>query len=306
MSVSDHPICERVPRRDRQIAARRRGLLLAILLACAGFYVGLGSPPVWALFLLPLLFAVTQFFERGALLTTAVVAVAYFVRLQSEGGITSTDLGDGLMALALFGGAGLALGQILHRQKRREQTLQAGTLNDHLTGLYNYRSFTDLLGRETSRVRRYGGHLTLIMLDLDHFKRFNDRYGHEGGNLLLRRFGEELRELVRDADVAARYGGEEFAVLIRGHELDGLLLAERIRSAVLTMRVLIDGEEAYVTVSAGVASLPDDAATEEELIECADAALYASKQAGRNLVTGHSMGLSRRPRERRLRAVANG
>jgi diguanylate cyclase (GGDEF)-like protein len=306
VSAVDHPIEERPSRRDRQIAARRRGVLLVLLAACLGVSIGLGSPPVWALFLVPLLLAVTQLYERGAALTTAAAAIACVVRLQVADGITPAGLRDGLIAVALFGGFGLALGRLLRRQRRREGALEAGTLNDRLTGLYNYGSFADLLFRETSRVQRYGGRLTLVMLDLDRFKRFNDRFGHEAGNLLLRRFGETLRGLVRDADIAARYGGEEFAVLIRGDELDGMRLAERIRTAVLTMRIMVDGEEAYVSASAGVACLPDDAATQEELVEHADAALYASKQAGRNLVTGYTLGLGRRRKERRLRAVANG
>jgi diguanylate cyclase (GGDEF)-like protein len=83
-------------------------------------------------------------------------------------------------------------------------------------------------------------------------------------------------------------------------------LAERIRTMVLTMRIPVDGEEVYVSVSGGVACFPDDAVTQEELVEHADAALYASKQAGRNLVTGFTLGLSQRRKERRLRAVVNG
>jgi diguanylate cyclase (GGDEF)-like protein len=303
VSIATHPITSHPPRRDRQIIARRRGILLALLIACLGLSIGLGTPPVWTLFLVPLLLGVTQFHERGAVATTAVAGVAYFVRLQVDGGITLTGLRDGLIALVLFGGFGLALARLLRRQRQRAAALEADTLHDRLTGLYSHGTFADLLFHETSRVRRYGGSLTLIMLDLDHFKRFNDRYGHEAGNALLRRFGEALHGLVRDVDIAARYGGEEFAVLLRGDELDGLRLAERIRAAVMTMAVKVDGEDAYVTVSAGVACYPDAAADHEELVEHADAALYASKQAGRNLVTGFTLGLSRRRKERRLRVV---
>ncbi len=89
---------------------------------------------------------------------------------------------------------------------------------DRLTGLYNYGTFVDYLHNEVTKIDRYGGELSLIMLDLDHFKQFNDKHGHEAGNELLRRVGATLRATVRDADMAARYGGEEFAVLIRGDE----------------------------------------------------------------------------------------
>ena len=124
------------------------------------------------------------------------------------------------------------------------------------------------------------------MLDLDHFKQFNDRHGHETGNDLLRRVGATVGALVRDADMAARYGGEEFAVLIRGDETHGYELAERLRRAVETVAVEVrGGEQVFATVSAGVASYPAGAADETELIERADDALYESKRRGRNRVT---------------------
>ena len=123
------------------------------------------------------------------------------------------------------------------------------------------------------------------MLDLDHFKQFNDRHGHEAGNALLRRVGATLRGAVRDADIAARYGGEEFAVLIRGDETHGYELAERLRRAVETVAVEARGGEVSCTISAGVASYPEGAADETQLVERADDALYESKRRGRNRVT---------------------
>ena len=124
------------------------------------------------------------------------------------------------------------------------------------------------------------------MLDLDHFKQFNDRHGHEAGNELLRRVGAAIGSLVRDADVAARYGGEEFAVLIRGDESQGYELAERLRGAVETVTVEVrGGEQVCTTISAGIATYPAGAADEAELIESADAALYETKRRGRNRVT---------------------
>jgi len=164
--------------------------------------------------------------------------------------------------------------------------LAASTLTDRLTGLYNYGTFVDYLHNEVTKVDRYGGDLSLIMLDLDHFKQFNDRHGHETGNDLLRRVGATIRALVRDADVAARYGGEEFAVLIRGDEMQGCELAERLRRAVESTAVSArGGEQVYASVSAGVATYPAGARDETELVEHADAALYQSKNRGRNRVT---------------------
>jgi len=294
VSAASQPRIRCEPRRERQVVLRRFRVFLLLIALCMAVTVAVGRPSVWAVFLVPLLVGTLGFYELGI-----------------DGSLMSAVPWDGLIALALFTGCGLLLGRVLRRQRQREDRLAAGALHDRLTGLYNYGTFADLLHREVSRADRYGGRVTLIMLDLDRFKRFNDRHGHEAGNLLLRSLGELLRGLVRDADIAARYGGEELAVVIRGDELDGVLLAERIRAAVLTMRIPVDGEEAYVSVSAGVACYPDGAADEAELVEQADAALYVSKQAGRNLVTGHSLGLSRDGRrraaaERRLRAVASG
>ncbi|MBN2205527.1 MAG: GGDEF domain-containing protein, partial [Thermoleophilia bacterium] len=163
-----------------------------------------------------------------------------------------------------------------------------------LTGLYNYGTFVDALHNEARKVDRYGGQLTLLMLDLDHFKRFNDRHGHEAGNEVLRSVGALLRASVRDADLAARYGGEEFAVLIRGDEQQGYELAERLRHAVERTGIdLRRGTEAGVTVSVGVAGVTVSVGVagaaqrpvdEAALVERADEALYAAKARGRNRV----------------------
>ena len=140
-----------------------------------------------------------------------------------------------------------------------------------------------------TKADRYGGELTLLMFDLDHFKRFNDRHGHEAGNDLLRRVGATLQAVVREADMAARYGGEEFALLISGDAQSGLELAERVRRAIETTAVELRGGEAvYVTASAGVATYRRGSHDETLLIEQADMALYESKRAGRNRVTVHA------------------
>ena len=149
------------------------------------------------------------------------------------------------------------------RATTQHALLAASSLRDRLTGLYNYGTFIDYLHNEVTKIDRYGGELCLIMLDLDHFKQFNDTHGHETGNELLRRVGATLRALVRDADMAARYGGEEFAVLILGDETDGYELAERLRHAVeaITLEAR-DGERVYATISAGIAAYPIGAGDE--------------------------------------------
>jgi len=201
----------------------------------------------------------------------------------------------------------LLLGRRQRHNKRLQTALATSSLTDRLTGVYNYGTFVDHLSSEVRTAERYGGELSLIMLDLDHFKRFNDAHGHQAGNALLRELGATLRGLLRGADIVARYGGEEFVVLVRGGELDGLRLAERIRRAVLLLRVPVQDGEAYVTVSCGVASYPSDARDATRLIEYADTALYASKQGGRNCVCGHALGKveDRAARKGSLRAVGS-
>ncbi len=113
------------------------------------------------------------------------------------------------------------LGRVQRDQHLLRGLLAASSLTDRLTGLYNYGTFVDYLHNEVTKADRYGGRLTLIMFDLDHFKRFNDEHGHEAGNDLLRRVGATLQAVVREADMAARYGGEEFTLLIRGDADDG-------------------------------------------------------------------------------------
>jgi diguanylate cyclase (GGDEF)-like protein len=291
--------------RDRCILVRRLTLLVAVLAACSALALTVGEPPVWCLFLLPLIAAASLLEVAGALLVAAIATCVELLHLQLMGVLSGAGWRSTLLAGVIFAAGGCVLGRLRHRQRVQERRLAENGIIDRLTGLHNYGAFADILERQVSIVDRYGGQATLVMIDLDRFKRFNDTFGHEAGNLALEQFGETLRRLVRGADVAARYGGEEFAVLISGAELDGMRLAERIRREVLTQPVRVRGEQVYISVSAGVATYPDCAASATELVERADAALYESKEAGRNAVTGYTIGASG-PSRSRLRAVANG
>jgi len=284
---------------------RRLSLLMAVLVVCSAFVLTVGEPSVWCLFLLPLIAAAFLLEVAGATLVATIATCVELLHLQVLGVLSGAGWRSTLLAGVLFGLAGCVLGRLHHRHRLQERRLSENGITDRLTGLHNYAAFADILERQVSVVDRYGGQATLVMMDLDRFKRFNDTFGHEAGNLALEQFGETLRRLVRDADVAARYGGEEFAVLISGAELDGMRLAERIRREVLTQPVRVRDEQVYVSVSAGVATYPDCAASASELIEHADAALYLSKESGRNAVTGYTIGASGASRSR-LRAVANG
>ena len=161
---------------------------------------------------------------------------------------------------------------------------------DALTGLYNHRVFQGTLSSEIQRAGRYDEPLSLILLDIDHFKQFNDRYGHQLGDVVLRDVATVARRSVRTTDIAARYGGEEFAILLPNTSAgEAAAMAERLRANIEQHRVPHENLLLKVTISAGVATFPEHAASPNSLVAEADAALYRSKGAGRNMVT-QSMG----------------
>jgi diguanylate cyclase (GGDEF)-like protein len=158
-------------------------------------------------------------------------------------------------------------------------------ITDGLTGLYNRRHFYQVLEQELARAVRYKGQASLIILDIDDFKRFNDTYGHLPGDRLLQDAGHLLRGLSRKVDTVARYGGEEFVVLMPQTDKAGAIaLAERILTAAPGEwgHGLAGGQQ--VTFSAGVATDPADATAPEELVHAADTALYQAKREGKNRV----------------------
>jgi len=159
---------------------------------------------------------------------------------------------------------------------------------DPLTGVYNRRFFDDYVATEMQRVARYGGTMAVAMIDVDHFKQFNDRFGHGVGDIALRHVARTLRLSVRRSDIVARYGGEEFVVLFREAGLQQALdLVERIRQAVQARpHQIADAGAVHTTVSAGVASWPEDGPEVGDLLAAADRRLFVAKEAGRNRVVG--------------------
>ena len=162
------------------------------------------------------------------------------------------------------------------------QSLREAAATDPLTGIANRRAFEEALDREITRTCRTGEPLTLVMLDLDHFKQVNDVHGHQKGDELLRRVAASLLANCRDMDIAARYGGEEFAVILTdcGAE-EAATTAVRLWAGAAD----IDGDLA-LTVSAGYATFPDHVTNREALISAADKALYDAKATGRNRIVG--------------------
>jgi len=162
-------------------------------------------------------------------------------------------------------------------------------MRDGLTGLYNRRAFDGQLGHALGREDRQKGRLGLVLLDIDHFKKLNDTFGHPAGDAVLRHTAHVVEHHLRRADEAARFGGEEFALILPATDEAGALrLAERVRGGVEKAQLVFEGARLSVTVSLGVAVWPSDGKDEETLLAAADRALYAAKQAGRNRVAAAS------------------
>ena len=175
------------------------------------------------------------------------------------------------------------------RNLRSVEEARREAVTDDLTALYNRRACDKRLAEEVDRAQRYGRPFSVLMVDVDHFKAVNDRYGHPGSDLVLKQVAQRLARQLRQVDVAARYGGEEFMVILP--ETPGesaALVADRICRAIAAETVAMpSGDEVPVTVNIGVASFPDDADTRDGLISAADRALYAAKHTGRNQAGRH-------------------
>ncbi len=160
------------------------------------------------------------------------------------------------------------------------------SITDELTGIANRRHFEWRLAEEVERARRYQYPLSALMLDLDHFKRVNDTYGHQIGDIVLQQIAQRLKRVLRRTDFLARYGGEEFVVLAPQTPADrALILAERLRQVIAESPISVSPDlQLRITISIGVAVFPEHAQNGNELVRAADEALYKAKQTGRNRV----------------------
>jgi diguanylate cyclase (GGDEF)-like protein len=160
------------------------------------------------------------------------------------------------------------------------------TIIDELTETYNYRYFVQKLQEEKKRAYRYNLQLSLIMVDIDWFKKINDSYGHEVGNVVLKELSDVIKGCIRDVDIFCRYGGEEFVVILpQTPQVEASRIGERIRERVEQMVVDAGNERRLkITVSVGVTSYPENGKSHEDLVSIADQALYRAKGAGKNSV----------------------
>jgi len=167
---------------------------------------------------------------------------------------------------------------------RLNETLREQAVRDGLTGVFNRRFMEESLAREIAKAKRSLSPVSVVMLDLDHFKMFNDDFGHEAGDILLQKLAALLQSSFREADVVCRYGGEEFVLMLPGASLDyARMRTEEIQESLRSMTVQYRGRFLRaLTISAGLATLPDHGLTGEELLKAADTALYRAKNEGRD------------------------
>ncbi len=205
------------------------------------------------------------------------IGVVHFQVIDS-GALSETAM---LMANMFAEQVGLSVANLRLREALRDQSIR-----DALTGLFNRRYLEETLEREIRRAVRSEQVLGVLMLDLDHFKKFNDTFGHEAGDTVLREAAAFLTRSVRAEDIVCRFGGEEFVIILPLADVKGTQArAERIRSKLRELTILHQGKAVgMVTVSVGVAALPQHGTTPKTLLESADAALYRAKREGRDRV----------------------
>lgn len=218
---------------------------------------------------------------EGLLLAIPPLAGMLFLAVKADVLLEIPTLGSAILALLLVS---LAIWAAVS-QLRMLMYLYRQATRDPLTGLNNRRLLMDRLSEEEQRAARSKQPMSIMMLDLDKFKRVNDSYGHHAGDIVLTRFAKIARKAIRTTDIIGRYGGEEFLVVFPNTTVaQGLIIAERLRQAVADASFLLDnGQEINATVSIGFAEmLPKE--TSASLIERADAAMYTAKESGRNRV----------------------
>lgn len=256
----------------------------------------------------PSLFAGHAPLRSAAAILAAAAVLLVGWRLLAAGRTTLPLWAEIVPDLVLLLVACLALSAVFLRELSRTAEL---AITDGLTGLFNHRHMQQRLAEEVARAERFGQPVSVLMIDIDRFKRFNGAYGHLAGDRVLAAISRLIRETIRATDIPARYGGEELAVILPQTTLvNACGLAERLRVAVegLKFQPRRAAQPVRVTISLGVATYPEHATTTAELIDGADKALFQAKRDGRNLVRAFERREHRREpvpaAERRRPAVA--
>lgn len=280
-----------------------------------GLCTGLLKCPLWMAVALwisatlhPILFRGHRGFAESAMLLTAgsvigVVANGGQVQLETTPAVTVLSIAFLTVYLLILTfdsyGRAATLAAVRRELRQSQQSLQQRLAEiealqaqlseqanrDPLTGLYNRRYLDTTLGRELAQAQRHGHGASLLLLDIDHFKRINDDFGHPAGDEVLRQVGNVLHRLSRKSDLVCRFGGEEFLLWLPNTPPDKAREhAEKIRLALQACKVGVDSQTRRIQASVGIASLSEEANTPEAMIACADSALYAAKHGGRNQV----------------------
>ncbi|HUI93156.1 MAG TPA: GGDEF domain-containing protein [Chitinivibrionales bacterium] len=173
---------------------------------------------------------------------------------------------------------------LLDELDKKNKELTELSITDGLTGLYNHRYLQERLEFEFKRAKRYGGNLSCLMIDIDHFKMLNDTYGHQCGDFVLRELSNLFRSRSREVDICGRYGGEEFLIITNIALGDAAQFAGKLRTAVNCHDFIFEGAALRVAVSIGIAEFNPALKDRLELISRADRAMYQAKQDGRNLI----------------------
>ena len=280
------------------------GICFALLLLIAatvvfGYVATPLAPFARAFVILPfIIWAAFRFSQREVMtVTAAVCGIAVWDTVKNLGASSSASLNESLLLLLAFTSTlvitGLVLSAVVGERSRAMEDLKAAlrdlhkqAVTDPLTRLLNRRYLGEFLPREVIRARRRRDSLAVIMLDLDHFKRINDEFGHEAGDIVLTQVAALLMAHIRGSDIACRYGGEEFVLVLPDTTPEGARhRAEQIRSAVKGLKVEHGGAPlGDISVSLGIALFPDHADGPDSLIRAADEALYEAKRSGRDRV----------------------
>lgn len=232
-------------------------------------------------YILPILFGAYYFDIYGGIgFVLASTSLGLFFSHKAGNPINDTPM---FTQIVIFCIVGIVAGIFQRENNKLNNYLLKASLTDKLTNLYNYGYFTKRIQEEISRAERYKHEVALIMIDIDHFKQYNDTYGHEKGNQVLVNLAQIFSENIRQSDIAFRYGGEEFSIILPETGADAQGLAERLR-------LKVQEGKSPVTISAGVSHHPYKPDSNIGLVERADTALYEAKGSGRNKVCVYGQG----------------